>query len=302
MAPRASWKGYLKLSLVSCPVRLYNATTESNQIRFNWLHKDSKNRIQMKPFDPELGQIERSDIVKGYEFEKDRYVIVSDEDLDAIKIESSKTITIEQFVAASEVDTLYLESPYYLAPDGPVGEETYRVLHHAMKTRGKAALARVVMSGRERQVILEVRDKGFVMTTLRTANEVRHHREYFDEVIEGKIEAGALKLAELLITQNEGKFDSSDFEDQYQKALLEVVEAKVKGTEPVIAREPERGKVINLMDALKKSLDAGAIKKPPAKSKPHESEAPTAAAAKDEPKKATAKAATRKRGARAARG
>ena len=265
MAPRASWKGYLKVSLVSCPVRLYAATTSADKISFNHLHKDTHNRIQMKPVDPELGQVERSDLVKGYEFEKDQYVVITDEDLEAIQIESTKTINIEKFIDAGEIDSMYLDSAYYLAPDGPVAEETYRVVQEAMKRQDKAALARVVLFGRERVVAVVTRDNGLVLRSLRTAKEVRAHQEYFADIGDGKVEKNALELAEHLIEQNAGSFDPSEFEDRYQTALMEMVKAKVKGSAPVVAKAPERGQVINLMDALKKSL--ADTKKPPAKSK-----------------------------------
>jgi DNA end-binding protein Ku len=270
MAPRASWKGYLKLSLVSCPVRLYTATSDSHRIHFHWLHKDTKNRIQMKPHDAELGVVDRKDLVKGYEFEKDQYVVFTDDELDEVEIESSKTITIEEFVDAAQVDPMYLDTPYYLAPDGPVAEETYRVMQQAMAQRKKAAVARVVMGGRERVVLLMPRDKGFVLNTLRTAAEVRAHHEYFADITDGALDKGALKLAEQLIDQYGGKFDSTGFVDQYQLALMELVKSKVKGTKPVISKAPERGKVINLMDALKRSIDDGKAKKPPAPSKSRE--------------------------------
>ena len=268
MAPRATWKGYMKLSLVSCPVRLYNATSSTGRIAFNMLHKDTHNRVQMKPHDPELGQVERSDLVKGYEFEKDNYVIVDDEDLETIQIESTKTITIDSFIDAAEVDPMYLDAPYFVAPDGPVAEETYRVIHQAMDKRGKAAVARVVMSNRERMVLLTLRDKGFVMTTLRNANEVRGVADYFDDIGDEGLDDEMLKLAELIIDQHEAEFDPSQFVDQYQLALKDMVKAKVKGTQPVVAKAPERGKVINLMDALKRSLEESEGKKPPAPSKP----------------------------------
>ncbi len=267
MAPRATWKGYMKLSLVSCPVRLYNATSSTGRIAFNMLHKDTHNRVQMKPHDPELGQVERRDLVKGYEFEKDQYVIVTDEDLDAVQIESTKTITIDSFIDAAEVDQMYLDAPYYVAPDGPVAEETYRVIHEAMAKRRKAALARVVMSNRERMVLLTLRDKGFVMTTLRNASEVRGIADYFDDIGDDALDDEMLKLAELIIDQHEAEFDPSAFVDQYQLALKDLVKAKVKGTQPIIAKAPERGKVINLMDALKRSLEDSEGKKPPAPSK-----------------------------------
>lgn len=278
MAPRASWKGYLKLSLVSCPVRLFTAATTGNRISFNMLHKDTHNRVQFRPHDPEIGEVDRADLVRGYEFEKDQYVIIDDEDLDAVQIESSKTITIDRFVDASDIDPMYLDAPYYLAPDGPVAEETYRVIHNAMNTRGKAALARVVMSARERQVVLSVRDRGVVMTTLRAANEVRAHEEYFSDIGDAPLDAGMIALAEQIIDQNGGEFDATTFEDAYQKALLEVVKAKLKGSRPVIAKSPERGKVINLMDALKRSLEEGTEKKPPARGKRRAASAATKAA------------------------
>ncbi len=267
MAPRSSWKGYLKLSLVSCPVRLYNATTSTNRITFHWLHKDTQNRVQMKPVDPELGQVERADLVKGYEFEKDRYVMVTEEDLEAVQIESTKTIAIEKFIDASEVDPMYLDSPYYIAPDGPVADETYRVIREAMRRRGKAALARVVLSSRERLVVVEAREKGLTMTTLRSAAEVRGHEEYFAEIGEDEVDSEAMGLAEMIIDQHAGSFDSEGFEDRYQTALLGLVKAKLKGAAPVVAKAPERGNVVNLMDALKQSLEERSARKPPAASK-----------------------------------
>jgi DNA end-binding protein Ku len=294
MAPRATWKGYLKLSLVSCPVRLHNATTTVNRISFNWLHKDTHNRVQMKPSDPELGQVERSELVKGYEFEKDQYIVVGDEDLEKIQIESTETITIEEFVDADDVDPIFLDSPYFLAPDGPVADETFRVIHKAMGGKNKAALGRVVLSGRERRVIITLRGNGLMLTTLRVAAEVRRHEEYFSDITDGDLDDEALKLAELIISQNEGAWDSSEFEDQYQKELLEIVMAKIKGTKPVITKAPERGKVINLMDALKQSIDDGGLKKPPAKSKRRKAApAKKSAAAKTSTKASEKKAATK---------
>lgn len=267
MAPRASWKGHLKLSLVSCPVRLYTATSSADQIHFNMLHKDTENRVQMRPYDPELGLVERADLVKGYEFEKDQYVIVTKKELDEIQIESNKTIAIEQFVDAADIDPRYLDAPYYVAPDGPVAEETFRVLHEAMRSRKKAALARIVLSSRERLVVLTVLGRGIALTTLRTAKEVRDHRPYFEDIGDGPLDEEMLGLAEMIIDQHEGAFDPSVFKDRYQEALLELVKAKIKGSRPVVAKAPERGKVINLMDALKKSLEEGETKKPPARSR-----------------------------------
>ncbi len=267
MAPRASWKGHLKLSLVSCPVRVYNATSRANRITLNSLHKETHNRIQMKPYDPELGLVERSDLVKGYEYEKNHYVIIEPEDIEQLESISDHTLPIDQFVDVKEVDPVYLDSPYYLAPDGPVAEETYRVIHEAMRRKGKAALGRIVMQNREHQVLIVLRDKGFLMTTLRAAQEVKSHEQFFEDVQETKADKGMLDLAGQLIEQSVGKLDPSTFKDRYQEALLEVVKAKIKGEKPVIAAAPERGKVVNLMDALTQSLNQGETKMPPAKSK-----------------------------------
>src|SRR5690349_23172117 len=155
MAGRASWKGYLKLSLVSCPVKLFPATSSSaGKISFNLLHKDTLNRVQQKYHDPELGEIDRADLVKGYQFEKDKYVVVTAEELDEIEVESSKTIDIDGFVDAGAIDPIYLDTPYYLVPDGPIAEETYAVILEAMKRAKQVAVARIVLSGRERLVAL----------------------------------------------------------------------------------------------------------------------------------------------------
>jgi DNA end-binding protein Ku len=287
MAPRSTWKGHLRLSLVSCPIRLYNATSRSEKVSFNLLHKDTHNRIQMKPHDPELGAVERDDLVKGYQYEKDQYVVFSEEDFDKVQIESSKAIVIEKFVDAKDVDPIYFESPYYVAPDGAVAEETFRVIQWAMREKRKVALSRVVLSQRERLIALMCRGKGLLMMTLRTADEVRESEEYFTDIEEEEPEKEMLELAERLIEQKSAKFDPSEFHDRYQDALLELVKAKVKGQEPVIAQAPERGKVINLMDALKRSLEDA---KPAAESKPRKSAAKQAPAA-GQKKKRQAKSA-----------
>jgi DNA end-binding protein Ku len=277
MPPRSTWKGHLKLSLVSCPVRLYNAVSRSERVSFHLLQKDTHNRIQMKPHDPELGAVERSDLVKGYEYEKDQYVIFTDEDFEKVQIESSKAIVIEKFVDAADVDEIYYESPYYLAPDGAVAEETFRVVQWAMREKNKVALSRVVLSSRERLIALAVRDKGLLVMTLRNADEVRDADEFFTDIQDEEPDKEMLDLASALIEQKSGAFDPSEFKDRYHDAVVEMVKAKVKGQEPVLAKAPERGKVINLMDALRQSLDAD--KKPPAKSRPRkEDEKPAAKA------------------------
>ena len=264
MAPRASWKGYLKLSLVSCPVRLYPATSASERISFNQLHKDTHNRINMKPVDPELGLIERADLVKGYEYEPKKYVIIDEGDLDAIRIELSHTLNIEAFVDEDEVDVIYQDAPYYLAPDGAMAEETFIVLREAMRKSGKLAIARLVLSSRERVVTIGARDSGMFVCTLRNPSEVRGTAEYFGNIPAGTPDPEMLQLAEALIQQKLTKFEPKNYEDRYEVALMEMIKQKLKGHKPIIAAAPERGNVINLMDALKASLGQA---KPPAKSK-----------------------------------
>src|SRR5919106_1172199 len=283
MPPRSTWKGHLKLSLVSCPVRLYNAVSRTERVSFHLLQKDTHNRIQMKPHDPELGAVERSDLVKGYEYEKDQYVVFTDEDFEKVQIDSTKAIVIEKFVDAAEVDEIYFDSPYYLAPDGAVAEETFRVVQWAMRDKNKVALSRIVLSSRERLIALTVRDKGLLVMTLRNADEVRDAEQFFTDIEEDKPDQEMLDLASALIEQKSARFDPSEFKDRYHDAVVEMVKAKVKGQEPVIAKAPERGKVINLMDALRQSLDAD--RKPPAKSRPRKAEEKPAAKASSSKRK-----------------
>lgn len=278
MAPRASWKGYLKLSLVSCPVRLYPATSASERITFNQLHKKTHNRINMKPVDPELGLVERSDLVKGYEYEDKQYIIIDDADLDAVRIESNHTMNIEAFVDEGEVDVIYQDAPYYLAPDGAMAEETFAVLREAMRSSGKLAIARLVLSSRERVVTIGARENGMFVCTLRNPNEVRGTAEYFGNIPAGKPDPEMLELAQALIKQKETHFDPKNYEDRYEVALMAMIREKLKGHKPIIAAAPERGNVINLMDALKASLSQSA--KPPAKSKSKADEAAKPAARK----------------------
>ena len=254
MAPRAYWKGYLKLALVSCPVKLYAATTSTNKITFNQLHKDTHNRVNMKYHDPELGEVDRADLVKGYQFEKDKYVIIDKEELDAIQIESNKTIDIEGFVDSSEIDQLYLDAPYFMGPDGPVAEETYAVIREALEKTGKIGIARVVLSGRERVIAISPKAEGMVITTLRSKDEVRDPAHYFED-IDGDVDDEMLDMAEMIIKKKSIKFDPARFEDRYEAALMELVKSKIAGKAPVISKAPEQGKVVNLMDALRASLN-----------------------------------------------
>jgi DNA end-binding protein Ku len=272
MAPRASWKGYIKLSLVSCPVRLYPASSTSERITFNQLHKKTHNRINMKPVDPELGLVERADLVKGYEYEDKQYVIIDETDLEAVRIESTHTMNIEAFVDEKDVDVVYRDAPYYLAPDGAMAEETFIVLREAMRRSGKLAIARLVLSSRERIVTIGARETGMFVSVLRNPNEVRGTAEYFGTIPVGNPDKEMLELAEKLIEQKVTKFDPKKYEDRYETALMQMIREKLKGHKPIIAAAPDRGNVINLMDALKASLGQS---KPPAKSK-SKAEAPAA--------------------------
>lgn len=266
MAPRASWKGQLKLSLVSLPVRLYNAVSSTSRISLNQLHRDCHRRLKQQMICPEHGPVERPDIVKGYEYEKGKYVILDDTDLEQIRLETNKSIELIQFVEADELDSLFLDAPYYVAPDGPVGEEAFAVVREAMRATNRVAIGRVVLSNREHIVALKVHEQGFVLSTLRFANEVRSATPYFEEIRPREVDANQMQLAQQLIEQYTKPFEPDAFSDRYQDAMLELVRAKVEGTTPVIAQADEVGKVINLMDALKASLSEAPERKPPARS------------------------------------
>lgn len=296
MAPRASWTGYLKLSLVSCPVRLYPATSSAERISFNQLHKTTHNRINIKPVDPELGLVDRADLVRGYEYEDKKYIIIEDSDLEAVKIETNHTMNIEAFVDDSEVDPIWQDAPYYLAPDGAMAEETFVVLREAMRQAGKLAIARLVLSSRERVVTIGPREKGMFVRTLRTANEVRGTAAYFDTIPDIKPDSEMLELAAKLIEQKTTAFDAKDYPDRYEAALMAMIKEKLQGHKPIIAAAPERGNVVNLMDALKASLSQ---QKPPAKSRSKAAEPAPAAAEVPPAAKATGTARPRRAPAKA---
>jgi len=258
------WRGYLRLSLVSCPVTLAPATSESSRIRLNQLNKATHHRLRVKMVDEESGEeVDRADIVKGYQIEKGQYVLLDDEDLEAIEIESSKTIDLETFVDADEIDRIYFEKPYYVAPDGEVAAETYRVIARAMRDKGKIGLGRVVLSTREHPVAVEPHGGGLLLTTLRAANELRPPMaiEESDEVNDE-----AVGLASMIIDKRSGRFNPKSFHDRYQDALRALVEAKAKGSKLSLPSVRAPAKVVDLMEALKRSLDSVSLdKKKPAK-------------------------------------
>ena len=296
MAGRAYWKGYLKLSLVSCPVKLYPATSSTaGKISFNLLHKDTLNRVQQRYHDPEIGEIDRADLVKGYQFEKDRYVVVTPEELEGVEIESSKTIDIDGFVDAADIDPIYYDSTYYLAPDGPIAEETFAVILAAMTKANKVAIARIVLSGRERLVAISPITDGFRLVTLRSAKEIREPSSALDK-LNAKFAPDMLAMAQQIIASKQAKFAPEAFEDRYEDALMTLVKSKIAGGQPIITKAPERGNVVNLMDALKRSIEAE--RRPPAPSLGKAPAAPgKAAKAKAAPPPATAPALKKKKGA-----
>jgi len=233
----------------------------------NQLHKNCNLRLRQQMVCPEHGKVEKEDIVKGYEFEKDRYVVVDEADLEKIRLETTKTIELIQFVEANELDPIYFNTPYYVAPDGPVAEEGFRILREAMRQANKVAIGQVVISSKEQVVALKVQEKGLVLNTLHYAEEIRNSATYFEEIKNGNVDKSQLALAEQLVNSYTTGFDASKFTDRYQNSLLEVIRGKIAGSEPVVTQRVEAGKVINLMDALKQSLaQSVAEKKPPAAS------------------------------------
>jgi DNA end-binding protein Ku len=254
MAQRPIWEGHLRLSLVACPVALFNATTSTRDISFHLLHKDTHNRIRMIPHDPDLGEVERKDLVKGYEIEKDQYVVVTDDEIKSVRLPSTRTIDIERFVDAAEIDRIYWNAPYYLTPNSAAGIDAYTVVRDAMGESGKIALGKVVLHMRERMVALEARDKGILCTTLRTKDEVRDQGDFFSSIPNVKADKKMIEIAEKIIAQQEAEFDPAQFRDRYEDALRKLIEAKTKGHRTVEAPPPEKDNVIDLMEALKKSL------------------------------------------------
>ena len=223
MATRPTWQGYLRLSLVSCPVALYTATSRSGEVHFNMLHKETHNRIRMIPTDPKHGPVDRSDIVKGYEIEKGRYVVVTDEEIKNVRLETTRTLDIETFVDEADIDRLYWNDPYFLAPDGEMAVEAFSVIREAMRSAGKVALGRLVMHQRERLMALEPKDRGILAYTIRAKREVRDVDEIFGHIPASKPPAAMVEIAAKIISQQEGAFDPSKFNDRYEDALRALI-------------------------------------------------------------------------------
>ncbi|MDZ4373130.1 MAG: Ku protein [Phenylobacterium sp.] len=255
MAPRPIWQGHLKLSLVTCPVALYTATSSSGNVRFNLINPKTNNRIRMQTIDPDSGPVERSALVKGYEVSKGEYVLLTEDEIRSVKLESTKTIDIERFVPAADIDRLYWDDPYFLAPEGKLGEEAFAVIREAMRRSGQIALGRIVMSTRERIVALEPRDRGIIAYTLRAEDEVRRPEDLFADIRKTKPDAGMIQIATKIIEQMKGPFDPSVFVDRYEEALKGLIADKQKGRKVRKVAQPEDTNVVDLMAALRASLD-----------------------------------------------
>ena len=255
MAARPTWKGYLKISLVNIPVKVFPATDAGATLSFNQLHAECQTRIQQKRWCPHCQkEVPSSDLVKGYEFEKGRYVVIEDEDIEKVRVESTRVINLERFTDDNSIDPIYLERPYYLAPDGPVAKEAFAVIREGMK--GKAGIGKVALYGREYLIKVQPRERGLVMYTLRHAGEIRS-MDAIDELADmpETVKPEEVKLARQVIGTFEGEVDFRSYKDEYQEGLREIIDAKIGGREIVTQEVEAPPKVVNLMDALRKSLD-----------------------------------------------
>ncbi|MBS1817462.1 MAG: Ku protein [Acidobacteria bacterium] len=256
MAARPTWKGYLKISLVNIPVKVFPATDASATISFNQLHAECQTRIQQKRWCPQCQKdVPNTDIVKGYEFEKGRWVVVDEDDIEKMRVESTRVINLETFTDDVEIDPIYLDKPYYLAPDGPVAKEAFAVIREGMK--GKAGIGKVALYGREYLIKVQPRERGLVMYTLRHASEIRS-MDAIDELADMpyEVKPAEVALAQQVISTFEGAIDLAEYRDEYQEGLREIIDAKVAGREYVAPHAEEAPKVVNLMEALRRSLDS----------------------------------------------
>lgn len=263
MAYRPTWQGHLKLSLVTCPVALFTAVNPAGDVHFNLINPKTNNRIRMVTTDPDTGPVNRADLVRGYEVQKGEYILLSDDEIRSVRLESTRTIDIDRFVPAADIDRLYWDNPYYLAPDGKLAQEAFGVIREALARSGQIALGRVVLATRERILALEPRGQGIIAWSLRTDEEVRKADEIFAGVSDATPPADMIAIAEKIIEQREGPFDPTQFVDRYEEALKALIADKRKGHKPVAAAEPDDTNVVDLMAALRASL-AG---KAPAKAK-----------------------------------
>lgn len=256
MAPRANWKGFLRLSLVTCPVALYPATSDTEKVSFNQINRKTGHRIKYLKVDAETGdEVTSEDIVKGYKVDTDTYIEVTKDELDEIALDSTHTIEIDEFVPKADIDNRYLIRPYYLVPDGKVGHDAYAVIRETIRSMDKVAIGRVVLTNREHIIALEPLDSGLMGTLLRYPYEVRSEKEYFDDIQDVKLTKDMLDLAKHIVEKKSGAFEPELFEDHYESALIDLINKKRSGM-PITAKAAPKtgGNVINLMDALKKSI------------------------------------------------
>jgi DNA end-binding protein Ku len=273
MAPRANWKGFLRLSLVTCPVALYPATSDTEKVSFNQINRKTGHRIKYAKVDADTGEeVPSEDIIKGYKVDTDTYIEVSKEELEDLALESTHTIEIDEFVPKSDIDSRYLIRPYYLVPDGKVGHDAFAVIRETVRSMNKVAIGRVVLTNREHIVALEPLGKGLMGTLLRYPYEVRSEKEYFDDIQDVKVTKDMLDLAKHIVEKKSASFEPEKFEDHYETALIDLINRKRSGVRlPAKAAPKTGGNVINLMDALKRSLAS--------------SEAPSTASRGKKPKK-----------------
>ncbi|HEV7343635.1 MAG TPA: Ku protein [Sphingopyxis sp.] len=293
MAARPYWKGQIRLALVSIPVEIYSATKSGATIAFNQIHEPTGKRIKYEKVVPGVGPVDVDEIVKGFQYAKDQYVLLDDEEIEGVKLESKKTLELTQFVEAEDIDEIYFEKPYYVVPADDLAEEAFIVLREALRRTGKVGLGQLAMRGREYVVSIKACGRGLVMETLRYADEVNKAASYFRDIADSDPDEDLLDLATTLIDKKTGKFDASDFHDRYVEALKELIERKKKGKTLNLddgkdEKAPSGSNVVDLMAALKKSIGdgggkakAGSAKKAPSKKAPA--------------KKAPAKTAARKR-------
>jgi DNA end-binding protein Ku len=268
MAPRANWKGFLRLSLVTCPVALYPATSDTEKVSFNQINRKTGHRIKYAKVDADTGEeVAAEDIMKGYKVDTDTYIEVSKDELEDIALESTRTIEIDEFVPKSDIDNRYLIRPYYLVPDGKVGHDAFAVIRETIRGMNKVAIGRVVLTNREHIIALEPLDKGLMGTLLRYPYEVRSEKEYFDDIQDVKVTKDMLDLAKHIVEQKSGTFEPDRFEDRYESALVDLINQKRNGLPTAKAAPKSSGNVINLMDALKRSLASEKQSAPPAKAK-----------------------------------
>jgi DNA end-binding protein Ku len=255
MAPRANWKGFLRLSLVTCPIALYPATSDADKISFNQINKKTGHRIKYVKVDADTGEeVPNEEITKGFKVDTDTYVEVSKDELENVALESTRTIDIDEFVPREDIDPRYIIRPYYIVPDGKVGHDAFAVIRETIRSMDKVTIGRVVLTSREHIIGLEPLGKGLMGTLLRYPYEVRDEKEYFDEIQDVKVTKDMLDLAKHIVNQKAGEFEPQNFEDHYEEALTELINAKRQGKTIGKKPRPTGENVVDLMDALKKSL------------------------------------------------